>query len=211
MYLRDAGPSEVGAFGISDPDDVLCVREIQLVRQVCTEVTVKFDDLSVAEYFENQVDQGRTPEQCGRIWIHTHPGSCPQPSSVDVETFQRCFGRCDWAVMFILARNDSTYAQLHWRQGNAQLPMRVEIDYSQPFDASAFTDWEEEYLNNVLIPEPFQGDRVHDGRYEDHHVLADWPELEAAWGFAAPAARGLHETSLDTPLSTLNESLQEVP
>jgi hypothetical protein len=25
----------------------------------------------VAEHFEQQVDLGRRPEQCGRIWIHT--------------------------------------------------------------------------------------------------------------------------------------------
>ncbi len=117
--------------------------------QTCTTVTVKFDDTAVAEFFDDQVDQGRRPEQFGRIWIHTHPGSCPRPSAVDRRTFSRCFGRCDWAVMFILARDDSTSAELHWRQGPARLPLQVEIDYSQPFPAADFAAWEQEYRECV--------------------------------------------------------------
>jgi hypothetical protein len=47
--LRDLGPTEVGGFGITDPDQSLCVQDIQLVQQRCTSVTVKFDDTAVAE------------------------------------------------------------------------------------------------------------------------------------------------------------------
>ena len=49
------------------------------------------------------VDAGRRPEQFARIWLRTHPGDCPRPSSTDEDTFDRVFGRVDWAVMFILA------------------------------------------------------------------------------------------------------------
>ena len=112
LSLRDLGPTEVGGFGITDAGDLLHVRDIAIVPQRCNEVFVAFDDTAVAEFFDDQIDEGRQPEQFARIWIHTHPGNSAQPSSVDVETFDRVFGRCDWAVMFILARGGQTFAQL---------------------------------------------------------------------------------------------------
>ena len=45
LFLRDLGPTEVGGFGITEPDDLLCVRDIVLVEQQCTETFVSFDDL----------------------------------------------------------------------------------------------------------------------------------------------------------------------
>ena len=44
LFLRDLGPTEVGGFGITEPDDLLCVRDIVLVEQQCTETFVSFDD-----------------------------------------------------------------------------------------------------------------------------------------------------------------------
>jgi hypothetical protein len=154
LFLRDQGPTEVGAFGISAAEDLLLVQEIHAIRQRCTEVTVHFDDAAVADFFEEQVERGLRPEQFGRIWIHTHPGDSADPSCVDVETFRRCFGRCDWAVMFILARGGACHAELRWRHGNALLPMDVEIDYSQAFPESDHELWEQEYLESVQVVEP---------------------------------------------------------
>ena len=88
-------------------------------------------------------------ESRSRIKRHTHTGSCPRPNAVDCRTFSRCFGRCDWAVMFILARDDSTSAELDWRQGPAHLPLRVDINYSRPFPATDFAGWEQEYCDCV--------------------------------------------------------------
>src|SRR5262249_38969845 len=102
LTLRDLGETEVGGFGVSRPSDLLLVEDIQLVRQLCTPVTVQFDDQAVADYFDGQVDAGRTPEEFGRIWVHSHPGDSPFPSSTDEDTFERCFGSTDWAVMFIV-------------------------------------------------------------------------------------------------------------
>src|SRR6187397_2594196 len=54
LFLRDAGDTEIGAFGISAPDDLLFVEDVQLVRQACTWVQVEFDDEAVANFFEDQ-------------------------------------------------------------------------------------------------------------------------------------------------------------
>ena len=83
LCLRDCGPSEVGGFGLAAEDDLLCVEDVQLVRQQCSEISVAFDDEAVADYFDRQVDRGLAVERFGRIWVHTHPGNFPAPSPVD--------------------------------------------------------------------------------------------------------------------------------
>jgi hypothetical protein len=155
LLLRDAGDTEIGAFGISSPDDLLFVEDIQLVAQTCTWVHVEFDDEAVANFFDDQVDAGRRPESFGRLWLHTHPGNSPEPSGTDELTFSRVFGRSDWAVMFILARGGQTYARLRYNVGpGAEFKLPVEVDFSRPFNATSFDAWKDEYLTNVQLPPP---------------------------------------------------------
>ncbi|MHC4158410.1 MAG: hypothetical protein ACYSSO_04945, partial [Planctomycetota bacterium] len=103
LYFRDRTDNEVGGFGITEADDLLYVTDFVTVKQEVTAVSVKFDDDSVADFFDSQVDLGRKPEQFARHWLHTHPGSFAEPSAIDEETFKRVFWACQWAVMFILA------------------------------------------------------------------------------------------------------------
>ncbi|MCH7725067.1 MAG: hypothetical protein IH991_01100 [Planctomycetes bacterium] len=150
MFLRDYGETEVGGFGIAASDDLLLVEDVQLVKQTCSWAHVAFDDESVADFFDTQVDYDRKPEQFGRLWLHTHPGDCPQPSLTDEETFERVFGRSDWAVMFIVAREGQTYARLRFNVGpGGAIEIPVEVDYSLLFSGSDQDAWEQEYLANV--------------------------------------------------------------
>ena len=150
LFLRDLGDTEIGAFGITPADDLLLVEDVCLVRQQCTQVSVKFDDEAVADFFDGQVDLGRRPEQFGRIWLHTHPCCSAQPSSIDEETFARCFGRADWTVMFILARGGETYARLRFNVGpGGDLEIGTDVDFTLPFAASRQEAWAEEYEDNV--------------------------------------------------------------
>jgi proteasome lid subunit RPN8/RPN11 len=154
LYLRDAGPTEIGGFGITSADDLLLVENIQLVRQTCTVTSVEFDDASVAELFDEQVDQGLRPEQFARVWIHTHPGLSASPSSVDETTFRNVFGRCDWAVMFILAKGGSSYARLQFRAGpGGAVRLPVRIDWRPPFEGTDESAWQAEYAQCV---QPFE-------------------------------------------------------
>ena len=146
LYLRDAGLTEVGGFGVTETADRLLVTDIHLVEQHCSAVTVAFADDSVADFFDNQVDEGLRPEQFGRIWVHTHPGNSPQPSATDEETFARVFGTCDWALMFILAQGGATYARLRFNAGpGGEICLPVEVDYRQPFPAADQAAWQAEY------------------------------------------------------------------
>jgi hypothetical protein len=155
LYLRDLGESEIGGFAITPTNDLLFVDDVRLVRQTCSWVHVEFDDESVADYFDDQVDAGRWPEQFARIWVHTHPGDSPQPSGTDEKTFERVFGRADWALMFILARGGKCYARLRYNVGpGADIELPVDVDYSRPFAGSEFELWHQEYADNVRVPPP---------------------------------------------------------
>ena len=151
LYLRDRGDTEVGGFGLAPVDDLLFVEDVQLVRQRCTATTVLFEDEAVADYFDRQVDLGLRPEQFARIWVHTHPGDCPEPSLTDERTFDRVFGKSQWAVMFILARGGQSYARLRFNVGpGGALQIPSGMDCRRPFGGSDAASWEEEYQANVV-------------------------------------------------------------
>jgi hypothetical protein len=176
IYLRDRGETEIGGFAICLGDDLLRVDDVELVQQTCTPVTVVFNDESVADLFDRQIDAGRQPEQFGRIWVHTHPGDSAHPSSTDEATFARVFGSCQWALMFILAAQGQVYARLQWNVGpRGCLELPVEIDYSQPFAGSDEDAWEDEYLANVHPQEFGMGPQSRAGlRFADEEPPPWW-------------------------------------
>lgn len=155
MYLRDRGDTEIGGFGISAADDPLRIVDFRTVRQRATMVTVALDDGAVADLFDELVDRGLRPEQFGRVWVHSHPGRCPLPSPVDEETFRRAFGRNEWSVMAIVARNDATYARLAFRVGpGGAVRIPVRVDYGQAFGGADAPTWDAEYAAHVQVPPP---------------------------------------------------------
>jgi hypothetical protein len=131
QYLCHRCETEVGAFGLSSDIDPLYIEDVCTVAQRCTEVSVAFDDAAVADFFEDQVALGRGPARCGRVWIHTHPGDSAEPSGLDERTFDRVFGRCDWAVMLILARGGQLTCRLRLNAG-AEQGSRVSLSREIP-------------------------------------------------------------------------------
>jgi hypothetical protein len=153
LFLRDAGTTEIAAFGISPTDDLLFVEDVALVRQTCTWATVELDDNAVADFFDDQVDRGRKPETFARHWLHTHPANSAEPSGTDEETFARVFGRSEWAVMFILARGGETYARLRYNVGpGAEFKLPVEVEFGCPFLGTDFDAWQEQFQAKVCLP-----------------------------------------------------------
>lgn len=150
-FFRDITNNEVGGFGISEADDLLFVTDFALVKQTVTAVSISFEDESVADLFEDQVESDRKPEQFARIWLHTHPGNSPEPSSVDESTFQRVFGNCDWSIMAIIAQDGSTFARLRFNTGpGSEVNIPVCVDYSYEFEAADFEIWTKQYKANVV-------------------------------------------------------------
>lgn len=152
LYFRDKSDNEVGGFGITEPDDLLLVREFMTVKQQVTAVSVRFDDEAVADFFDAQVDAGRKPEQFARLWLHSHPGDSAEPSVIDEETFERVFGGCQWAVMFVLARNNHAYAKLSFNVGpGGHVLIPNAVDYSHEFGPSDHEKWDAEYIANIQV------------------------------------------------------------
>src|SRR5205085_12439504 len=94
-------------------------------------------------------------------WLHTHPGASAEPSLTDLDTFARVFGKCDWAVMFILGRTGQTYARLSFSAGpGGQFLLPVKVDWAAwpnvtSKDGQApWQQWQEEYEANVQCPTP---------------------------------------------------------
>jgi proteasome lid subunit RPN8/RPN11 len=149
--------NEVAGFGITDPDDLLYVKEFVIIKQKVTCVSFSFEDQAISEFYEEQVDFGRRPEQFSRIWLHSHPGDSPHPSTIDEDTFARVFGSCDWSVMFIIAQDDSTYARLRFNAGpGGEMNIPVCVDCSCEFKATDFKLWKRQYSDNVTQDEVFR-------------------------------------------------------
>ena len=150
LYMRDAGGTEVGGFGIAHPNDLLLIEDFVTVKQTASAASINFNDEAVADFFDQQVDEGRQPEQFARCWIHTHPGNCPNPSAVDEATFARVFGGSDFAIMLILANGGKVYARLRFNVGpGGEVLIPVEVDYGCEFAASDPEAWELEYQMNI--------------------------------------------------------------
>ena len=150
LFFRDRGETEISGFGITEPDDLLYVKEFVTIKQDATVASISLDDEAVADFFETQVDAGCKPEQFFRLWLHTHPGDSPNPSGTDEETFARVFGKCDWAVMFILAQDGKTYSRLRFNVGpGGQILIPVQVDYSRVFGPTDRDVWEAEYKVNI--------------------------------------------------------------
>ena len=173
LFFRDRGETEISGFGITDPDDLLYITDFLTIKQDATIASISLDDEAVADFFESQVDSGRQPQQFFRIWCHSHPGDSATPSGIDEATFARVFGKCDWAVMLIVAEDGKTYARLRFNVGpGGQILIPVHIDYSRPFGSSDRDAWEAEYKANIKV-HSWPG-----GVICDNEILLDQEELD---------------------------------
>jgi hypothetical protein len=194
QWCCHAGDTEVGGFGITVDDDPLYVEEFITVCQRTTPVTVQFDDMAVADYFDACVDAGLKPDRFARVWIHTHPGSSAVPSHTDEETFDRRFGTCDWAVMSIVSRTAKTYARLALRTGpGARIELPVAVDWADwpkvattsSAVAALIEQWKHEFMCNVQ-PMPWPLPKEADDAAAQKKAKNDWWE-------AVPATKELDE------------------
>lgn len=110
-HFANATENEVAAWGIcEDPDNPLLVTDLHLPLQTNNPCYVEMDDDAINRYLVDQTILGRSPEQFMRVWIHTHPGASPTPSSHDRDTFERLTKELPWLVMFIMSEAASMTA-----------------------------------------------------------------------------------------------------
>ncbi len=200
LFLH-ADDVEVAGFGISSDYNLLYIKDFVTVKQLVSSVTVEFDDGAVADHFDTCADADVPPAHCGRIWVHTHPGTSPIPSYTDEQTFRRVFGTCDWAVMAIVARGGASYARLRFSAGpggDAVIPIVVDwerfpqdlLDQEGKIN-EVFTQWLDEYGLNVHhkplfdpIPKPVAKALAYqdpfdelDELYDQQILMDDFPQF----------------------------------
>lgn len=143
-YLRDKGDTEIGGFGVTNPNDRFKIEHFYMVKQRASSAWVEFDDEGVMNYTVWMCKSGWQPKDITRVWIHTHPGNSAWPSAQDEETFEETFGKCDHAIMFILARGGEVYCRLREGFGDdaKEHLLHVRIDYEVEEDRKA---WDAEY------------------------------------------------------------------
>jgi len=177
LFMRDMTNNEVGGFGITKANDLLFVTDFALVKQKVTSISVSFDDEAISGFFEDQVAAGRKPQEFARHWIHTHPGSSPEPSCTDEKTFDRVFGPCDWAVMAIIAQDGNSYARLRFNTGpGGEVKIPVYVDYDCEFAGSDLDLWIQQYKANVFVDEILK--EKSEKLIFDEKLLADLPPLK---------------------------------
>jgi proteasome lid subunit RPN8/RPN11 len=154
VWMRDYGNVEVGGFAVTSPDDPLYILDFELVKQTVTSGSIDFDDNSMIDRMTRRgIDNGEDPETYQRIWIHTHPGQSADPSTVDYETFNKCYKAEPWAVMLILAKGGEVTASLRYNGAKfgvvtTQLGVHVEPWPDTPV-LLPIPAWIEEYNANV--------------------------------------------------------------
>ena len=154
LYLRDAGDTEIGGFGITLSDDPLLVESIELVDQKTSPVHVEFLDTSVADFFDTQVDVGRHPDRFGGFGFTPIRAARPSRASrmkrrLHASSAGLVLGRCSfWPVADSpIPGSDSMWGLV------VQLVIPVELDFRPPFVGSQHDAWQSEYAACVR-PEP---------------------------------------------------------
>jgi hypothetical protein len=164
QFFCHLGHTEIAGFGISAKNNLLYIEDFVTVRQLADAAFVSIQDEAVADFTDRCIDAGLPPQRFLRIWCHTHPGSSPEPSSHDEETFQRVFGSCDWAIMFIMSRTARTYARLSLNVGpGLSSQLQTAVDWSawpslivdpQFSTANLLASWQAEFAANIQMPIP---------------------------------------------------------
>lgn len=162
LAMRDFGNTEIGGYGITETDDPLLVTDFRLIKQQCTSVTIEFDKDDGLKFVEDMTDKGLSAWQFQSVFLHTHPGNCPNPSVTDEENFQKNFSLPHMAVFFILAKLGATYCRLRYNvSAGTEVIITSEIDYKIAFPPSDHDAWKKEYeekVSEVKYTYPMLGD-----------------------------------------------------
>lgn len=147
LWFRNQKDTEVGAMGISLPDDPLHICDFSFLPQECTSVSTDFDpEAQDAWMDEMMIDKKLSPEQFTRVWAHTHPSQSASPSGTDWDTFQEIMGNMPWGVMLILGTSNEFSCVFRVKEQMLNMPV-----LTTPHEVNS--DWVTE-LENIKKPKP---------------------------------------------------------
>ncbi len=175
---------EVSAFGLARDSgsqaDLMHIDDLIILKQSCTSVYTEMDEMAVANYCADLVENGYDIQQGMRVWFHTHPEMSADPSSQDEETFHHLTSNSDWYVMAIMSKLDLKYARLHVGAGVCKLSQEIpiEIDWSN-FAADLarvqkdYEEWKSQLQTNVARKNHLDGAQFDDGDFGWNRALYD--------------------------------------
>lgn len=114
VFWRDKADVEVSGWAITEIDNPLKVVDFRLVKQSCGMAHTDMDDDGLIDFAEQMVDEGYTPAEFMRVWVHTHPNMSASPSGTDWDTFGRVFQGTDWGAMAILSKTEDKSCRIRF-------------------------------------------------------------------------------------------------
>lgn len=174
----------MGGFGLTLPEDPLLVVDFLTLPQETTSVSVTFEGDALGAYLEEQVGKGHHPQNCMRVWLHTHPMMGPKPSFIDEGNLEKCFTECEWIVMGILSSEGKMSCRLRFNvgpRGDIEIPHQVVYHRKFPgVDEETLATWEEEYLLNIALKTfptmdpPIRTIETTAGTFDRGHAIQAW-------------------------------------
>jgi len=158
QFICHAGKTEACAFGVSKPNVPTYVESLHIPKQSCTPAYCESDDDELLDLLMQTMTGKYVEGQVGRVWLHTHPGSSAQPSSIDETTFKDVWtGPQDFYAMLILARGGETYCRTKSPtdvDSRQRTPSTVRVDWARlpellPQLPALTTGWAAEYAEKV--------------------------------------------------------------
>ena len=147
MCIEEAD-TEVAFMGIADdPKEPFHITRLYMPEQNNSTAYVEMEEDSIsAHMLELFQKDGIQPNQCARVWIHTHPSSDTTPSGTDETTFKE-FLQGDWCIMLIVGTTGKTTCRIKYKWdspfggGVADEEMDVVLDWENDFPATDMDEW----------------------------------------------------------------------
>ena len=205
---------EVSLMGISESEEgqgLLTVEDFVCVPQEVSGGVTEPTDEGMAIYFEEMMfDKGINPNRCGRIWAHTHPGTSPNPSGTDEETFSKWFKDTEFACMYIMADGNDYCKIKHTSKQLGNMKTLV-----TPYVLLSKLDKNGE--NTIFISTQFayEADKLSDkmkesfGSFMQSVVFADYSHLHDEW--LAELKRCVKKKSYNTTSAATNRTTVTYP
>ena len=115
LALQKPSFLEVSLMGISaSEEDIGFITDFVCIPQEASMGLTEPTDEGFAKHWEDMlIDKDISIIRCARFWAHTHPGTSPEPSSTDNDTFKKWYNDSDFGVMYILADGDDSCTVKH--------------------------------------------------------------------------------------------------
>lgn len=126
------------------------------------------------------------PQNSFRVWLHTHPGNSPSPSSTDREEFNKLLAMGQpWLVMLIIAQDLSIHGEVGFKVGDEYLrgDASLQVDWSlisdEPIDVDALEKEYDEMVSTKTFsytPTVFSGYPHSRSNWDRNYQEINWGE-----------------------------------